>query len=156
MKERETTNNILDFDASSLQVYITTAQELKDNQHGRLLFNGNDIKEYKWKTQELVFKPEFLKGKESNSFDTQSQEYLLSKGSKLLGAKSTDMFELVLNGHRIYYGYFKQSALSSFLPQGPEIEDINNGIKIGFIGDHTTTDVRYDKSIYNFLKEKSC
>lgn len=94
MYEQKNTNK--DMDAGGLQIYLTNSQQLQVNQHGSLLFTGNDIEEYKWEEQEIVFKTDFLKGRESNCFDKECIDYLLSSGSKLLGAKSTDMFEIIL------------------------------------------------------------
>lgn len=146
-------NNI---DASDLKVYLTNEEDLQDGILGsdsRLLFTGDDIKEYNWENHEIIFNPEFLK-KINIDYTVDINEKFFSEGSKILEAKYTDRFLLFLNDEKIYRGYFKYPMYSSYYPVGAIIEDIENGIKINFNSIEDITDVRSDNRIYNFLKDK--
>lgn len=89
------------FKASDLKIYsIDGRKSIPNNPKScdTLLFTGDDIKEYHWQKHEIIFKSEFLK-KRDYQYNPDSIDNLISGGSKLLKAKSTDRFVIFLKGY---------------------------------------------------------
>lgn len=146
------------FKASDLKVYsIDVRRNIPNNPIScdAILFTGDDIKEYNWEKQEIIFKSEFLKTRDYK-YKPDSIDNLISGGSKLLKTKSTDRFVIFLKGKKIYDGCFPLPITSSFIPCEPAMHDIENGIRIDYyhFENGSTKDVRYNKKLYNFLKSQ--
>lgn len=148
MFNKSTTSN--DNSDIGLVVYLSK----KDSTEQTVLFTENDIKEFHWKKQEIIFKEKFLNEKLSEKVnESEDKEYNLG-GSKILLAKYKDRFSLTLNGQEIYTGAFKQSPFSSYYQRIPYIEDIENGITINWDERKGKEDVRFNKKLYQYLKDK--
>ncbi|PKM95610.1 MAG: hypothetical protein CVU84_02065 [Firmicutes bacterium HGW-Firmicutes-1] len=136
------------------KVYIGDTTDLSSEYviRDKPIFTDNDIEYYDWDNQKIVFKDEYLE--QLDVPFVEEKRYI--GGSRLLGTSSIDKFYVYVDDELIYDGCFAQSMLSSFLPQGAIISDINDGVYIKFVnlcGDQL--DKRYDERILKLLEKKA-
>lgn len=145
-------------DADKLELYIfrhvvvdkDTAKFVKDDSP---IFTGKDIEIYDWDTHTIIFTEEFLKDK--NYTYEEDSENLLYGGSQILGEFYPDQFALYLDDEELYRGYMMPQLFISFMPTGPMISDVENGIEIRIVGNvNDKTDLRDNEDLYKFLKDK--
>lgn len=113
------------------------------------LFTHEDIKAYLWQTHEVLFTDAFLANRLDNVRDNVDN-YRYEGGSLLLNADSGDIFVVVVNGERIYHGYFPKAAHSSSSTIGMIMKDIDYGVRIRPNYNYSE-DLREDNRIYNAL-----
>lgn len=109
------------------------------------LFTHEDIKAYLWQTHDILFTDAFL----VDRLDNVRDNYILEGGSLLLNADPGDIFVIVVNGERIYHGYFARSSYSSHIDIGMGMEDIDYGIHLAPM--FGAKDTRDDNRIYDVL-----
>jgi hypothetical protein len=118
------------------------------------IFTGKDIKSYDWDTHTITFTDEFLEDK--NDIDEEDTESFLYSGSQILGVFYPDQFALYLEGEELYRGYMKPQVFISFMPTGPMISDVENGIEIRNVGNVIDKkDLRDNKELHEFLKDNN-
>ncbi|MCX8130743.1 MAG: hypothetical protein N3I35_11665 [Clostridia bacterium] len=144
-------NNVANsFSEKGLVVYLLK----KDSTEKTVLFTENDIREFDWGQQKIIFDKKFLNEKVIGKGKANKDEKYSSGGSKILSAKYQERFLLSLQGEEIYKGAFKQPFFSSYYPDIPYIEDIENGIRINWNKIEGREDVRFNKKLYDYLKQK--
>lgn len=112
------------------------------------MFTVDDIEYYDWDNQIIMFKSTSEVACESfDSFDHNN----LTLSS--FATKSMDKYFVYVDKEFIYSGYYGQSPLSSFLPVGNTLIDIDNGVKLGYlkIDDTEGKDKRFDEKLYDAL-----
>lgn len=144
-----------DSTADRFEVYIGDKANISNEYviRDKPIFTDSDIKYYDWDKQKIVFKDEYLE--QLNVPFIEDKKYI--GVSRLLGTCSLDKFYVYINDEMIYDGFFAQSMLSSFLPQGTIISDIDDGISITYINsrnDNDLRDSRYDERILKLLEKK--
>lgn len=137
--------------ADSLEFYILRMSEDKSEfiLEEEPIFTGADIKSYDWDKHIITFTDEFLSS--SNSEEVSDTDSFIMGGSNILGVYYPDQFALYLNGKELYRGYFRPQAYISFMPMGPIVSDVENGIIINCIGQ--VNDPRDNEELHKFLKE---
>lgn len=144
--------------AENLEMYILRHSVIDKNNSEIIkddspIFTGNDIKSYDWDTHTIIFTDEFLTERKVD--DAEVSDSLIDGGSQILGVFYPDQFAFCLDGEEMYRGYMKPQLFISFLPSGPIISDVENGIEIKNVGNvNDKTDPRDNKELYNFLKDK--
>lgn len=113
------------------------------------LFTHEDIKAYRWQTHDILFTDDFLAGRLDNvRYNVENHDF--EGGSFLLNADSGDIFVIVVNGERIYHGYFPKAAYLSSFDIGILMKDIDYGVHLqpNF---NDSKNVREDNRIYDVL-----
>lgn len=113
----------------------------------------DDILSYIWDVHEIVFNESYLNSRQSKS-PNQSYGSLsgfsIDGGSKQLGASYKDKFVIIVNGERIYSGYFPKPVHFSSINGSPLIVDKPIGVVIELLSNDV--DVRSDRRIYSVLR----
>lgn len=118
------------------------------------LVTDKDIAGYYWEDHRIELTKEFQQKPKSTKYPGPSSEY--SGGSRILGAIDTDKAIIVVNGKKIYETVFPENPMRSYSISGKyEIRDIfsDNSIYIKSFSKNQKEDKRYDKKVYDVLKE---
>ncbi|MDM8534641.1 hypothetical protein QUF55_08095, partial [Clostridiaceae bacterium HSG29] len=113
------------------------------------MFTGDDIEYYGWNNQTIIFKKE-------SGIDCKPIENFKSNYQTLssFATTSRDKFYIYVEDEFIYDGYYAQSMISSFLPIGITMIDIENGVKIKYwaLDNMDKNDERFNDRLYDALK----
>ena len=113
------------------------------------IFTGDDIEYYDWNNQTIIFKKESeIDCKPIENFESNHQT--LSS----FATTSRDKFYIYVDDEFIYDGYYGQSIISSFLPIGITMIDVENGVRIKYwtLDSMEKNDERFDDRLYDALK----
>jgi hypothetical protein len=113
------------------------------------IFTGDDIDYYDWNNQMIIFKKESgIDCKPIEDFEHNHQT--LSS----FATTSRDKFYIYIDDEFIYDGYYGQSIISSFLPIGITMVDVEDGVKIRYwiLDNMDKNDKRFDDRLYDALK----
>lgn len=108
-----------------------------------------DIEYYDWNNQTIIFKKESgIDCKPIENFEHNHQT--LSS----FATTSRDKFYIYVDDEFIYDGYYAQSVISSYLPIGITMIDVENGVMIKYwtLDNMEKNDKRFDNRLYNALK----
>lgn len=134
-------------DADALSTSMSDSEVIKTAKNqGRLVFDGNDIIGYNWKTHTIMLREEAV-----TSVGTVTEQ---SGGSALFKVDDTHAFVFVLGNTLIYTGGFEQGSKNPNVPMQPYIKDKTRySFEIGFDSKYADgKDNRSNAKLYNFLE----
>lgn len=128
----------------TIKFYVLKSGKNSITREKILVFDEMDIESYDWDSHIIIFTKDFLE-RDVNTL----QEDSIEGGSRLLDCNANEVFVVYINNKKIYQGIVEPPLYQSFLPGGPIISDIKNGIKIEV---HYGEDLRSSQEVYNALR----